>query len=459
MTSLAQSAEQLCRITVVGPTRRVDVALPVALPVAELFPSIARHAELDLRREPDWVLQRVGDKPLDLDNTLAAQSVLDGEVLYLRPRPQAAAPAEYDDVVDGVAEAVSKLPNRWQATMTRTLFLVAVAAALLIAAAGSLVSGPTVVEFAAAAAGVVLLTVAATVASRAAGDAQAAAMLGAGAVVVAVPCGLMFPRLLGMGGFPSGVGVLWAGVLAAVICVLVMTGVAVRVVHFGCALVVFVAVAAGGAAVVLGLTPARAAALVASVMFVFSVFAPINSARVVGLRLPTMPTDADALRAESSGIGSEELFARARRADKIFSAVFIATAVVTAGASGILAFADDWRVRLLLGVLAAASLVRSRIEGSVQQRFSAALAGVTACAALLIWVVWSAGPVGRAAVVVGVLVLAILLTVGSRLLVDKQLLPYWGRAADIAETLLAVAIVPILLWVLGAYSFARTLFG
>lgn len=459
MTSLAQSADQLCRITMVGPTRRVDVALPAALPVAELFPSIARHAELDLTREPDWILQRVGGAPLDLDNTLAAQSVLDGEVLYLRPRPQAAAPAEYDDVVDGVAEAVSGLPNRWQANMTRTLFLVAVAVALLVAAAGSLISGPTVVEFGAAAAGVVLLTAAATVASRAMGDEQAAALLGAGAVVVAVPCGLMLPRLFGVGGFPSGVGVLWAGVLAAVICVLVMTGAAVQIVHFGCALAVFVAVAAGGAAVVLGLTPAQTAALVASAMFVFSVLAPINSARAVGLRLPTLPTDTAALRAESSGIDGEELFARARRADQIFSAIFIATAVVTAGASGILAFADDWLARLLLGVLAAAFLVRSRIEGSVQQRFSAALAGVVGCAALLIWVMCSAGPVGRAAVVVGVLVLALLLTVGSRTLVDKQLLPYWGRAADIAETLLAVAIVPILLGVLGAYSFARTLLG
>ena len=46
---------ELCRITVVGPSRRVDIALPGYVPFADLFPAVARYAGLD---GPDVVAKR-----------------------------------------------------------------------------------------------------------------------------------------------------------------------------------------------------------------------------------------------------------------------------------------------------------------------------------------------------------------------------------------------------------------
>ena len=41
------SGADMCRITVVGPQKRVDLALPGYIPFAELFPAVARYAGLD----------------------------------------------------------------------------------------------------------------------------------------------------------------------------------------------------------------------------------------------------------------------------------------------------------------------------------------------------------------------------------------------------------------------------
>ena len=40
-------AADLCRVTVISPRKRVDLALPVHVPFAELFPGIALYAGLD----------------------------------------------------------------------------------------------------------------------------------------------------------------------------------------------------------------------------------------------------------------------------------------------------------------------------------------------------------------------------------------------------------------------------
>ena len=79
----------ICRITVIGPRRRVDIALPSDVPFADLFPEIVRFCGLDrsaLARAPGgWVLQRLGQRPFELSATPASTGLLDGELIYLRP--------------------------------------------------------------------------------------------------------------------------------------------------------------------------------------------------------------------------------------------------------------------------------------------------------------------------------------------------------------------------------------
>ena len=41
------AATDICRVTVVGPRKGVDLALPGDVPFAQLFPGIARFAGLD----------------------------------------------------------------------------------------------------------------------------------------------------------------------------------------------------------------------------------------------------------------------------------------------------------------------------------------------------------------------------------------------------------------------------
>src|SRR5438045_9306843 len=79
----------LCRVTVVGPARRVDIALPGYVPFADLFPAVARYAGLDgpeATSEPGgWVLQRLGEEPFSPAMTPTEAGLRDGEMIYLRP--------------------------------------------------------------------------------------------------------------------------------------------------------------------------------------------------------------------------------------------------------------------------------------------------------------------------------------------------------------------------------------
>jgi hypothetical protein len=85
-----------------------------------------------------------------------------------------------------------------------------------------------------------------------------------------------------------------------------------------------------------------------------------------------------------------------------------------------------------------------------------ALAG--AAPLLLGWVL-AAGPALRTNATLGLLVLAGLLLAAAHLLPGRRLLPYWGRAAEIIESLAAVAVLPVVLAVLDIYQYARALGG
>ncbi|MEV7023125.1 EsaB/YukD family protein, partial [Kitasatospora sp. NPDC093558] len=97
------------RVTVVTPDRRIDVALPEDLPLADLYPDVLRLARAT---QPDGVptgfhLVRRDGTVLDGGLSLAAQQVRDGDLLTLRPFAESLPPAVYDDVADAIAGAVA----------------------------------------------------------------------------------------------------------------------------------------------------------------------------------------------------------------------------------------------------------------------------------------------------------------------------------------------------------------
>jgi type VII secretion integral membrane protein EccD len=111
-------ADQYCRVTVVGPQRRVDIAIPANAPIVEYVMTIARlsgelYGDDDSDRgslPPAWSLALTGSRPLPLESSLADAGITDGSVLYLR---DAAAGEEDDPVVTDVEEAVVEAADRF----------------------------------------------------------------------------------------------------------------------------------------------------------------------------------------------------------------------------------------------------------------------------------------------------------------------------------------------------------
>ena len=67
----------LCRLTVCGPDTVVEVAVPAQAPLADLLPALVGYLGGDLAdaglEHGGWVLQRLGDAPLDEDRSVLAQ--------------------------------------------------------------------------------------------------------------------------------------------------------------------------------------------------------------------------------------------------------------------------------------------------------------------------------------------------------------------------------------------------
>ena len=89
-----------CRVTVVAPRARMDVALPLACTLAELIPQLVRLTGGPPQSGGDsigWSLARIGQGPFAPGLTVAAASIRDGEVLYLNPRARLEIPLLFDD--------------------------------------------------------------------------------------------------------------------------------------------------------------------------------------------------------------------------------------------------------------------------------------------------------------------------------------------------------------------------
>src|SRR6266702_4548581 len=192
------SGTDLCRVTVFGPRRRVDIVLPAYVPFAELFPTVLRYAGTDLAKaglaRGGWVLQRLGQPPFHPGMTPQQVGLRDGEMVYLRPRMSQLPQLAFDDVADVIATGVNEQPGRWGPPAARAMGLAGGAAALLAGAAALALSGPPwTLPSAAAAAVTVLLLVAATAVSRAGGDPGACAVIGYLALPYGMLAGLLAP--------------------------------------------------------------------------------------------------------------------------------------------------------------------------------------------------------------------------------------------------------------------------
>jgi hypothetical protein len=134
-------------------------------------------------------------------------------------------------------------------------------------------------------------------------------------------------------------------------------------------------------------------------------------------------------------------------------------AVLAVGATAVLAATGGTAGRLLVAVSAAVLLLRSRLFVALRQRVPALVAGLAGFAVLGSALVAGAGSAGLLGLVVVGCVAALLTVAAGTTYARRPVSPYLGRAADLADTVLVVSVVPVACAVLGLYDKARGLLG
>ncbi|GAA0326987.1 type VII secretion integral membrane protein EccD [Streptomyces polychromogenes] len=482
-----------CRVTVVAPDARVDVALPEDIALADVYPGLLR---LTGQGQPagapaGFHLVRRCGTVLDGARTLAAQQVLDGEVLALRPFAESLPPAVFDDVCDAVARAVARDRRRWSEDMLRGAGLAGCAVLLVLLGLVLWYADPVRHDVhglpgtIAATVGL-LLTAAAAVRARVHRDRGSAVTLGLGGLphLLIAGAALVAPA--------PGQGPGRLQFLLGCACVLVASAALTALTPDGDAPFVAAALlsATGTLAAFTALTTGASATAVAAVCAPAALglvsFLPALAARLA--RLPigydpphaTDPADGTPDRDDTAPYGDRPgerhpdpggaavdtgaVAARARRAHELLLGLAGGCAAVTVGAAAVLGASGNTWARLLALATGLAVLLRARLFRHTAQVVCALTAGLAALTLLVLGLALhtpAAGPAGpglrtlglSAAVAAGAALCAGI----SLVIPHRGLSPFWGRLLDLTEAAVLLCPVPLALAVLDVYGRARSL--
>ncbi|MFD3995998.1 type VII secretion integral membrane protein EccD [Streptomyces sp. NPDC058548] len=450
----------LCRLRFHGPEKVFELAVPSDVPLADLLPTIVGYAGTDLDEEAvehgGWVLQRLGEEPLDEERTPEALGLKDGVELHLRHRREALPPVHFDDLIDGIATGMQQRSDTWRPVITHHLTL----GLAMLALAGGLVlltlPGPLQLRMTAAAVTGGLLLLGASSASRAVGDAGAGTALGTAAVPYLALAGAMLPagdtdllpaQLLAGGSAAAGAAVLALAAVARSAPLFLAIG-----------LTAVLAVLAG-VITLFGVPFDHTAALLAVVVVVLGASAPGLAFRLSGLRLPPLPRTAEELQENIEPFPAEDVLDRSAVADNYLTAFHFSLGCTSLGCLTVLAGLDGWLAATLTAVLSLLLLLHARSVGSVWQRMALVVPGVAGLA--LLTADWAPSLTGeeRLLLLAGLTSLAALLAIASWTLPGRRLLPYWGRAADLLHSLMAFSLLPLALGLAGVFQLARGLTG
>ena len=472
-----------CRVTVVAPRMRLDIAVPHQVPLAHLLPTLLWHSGEQLAEQGvphgGWALQRVGEGPLDAAQTMAALGVRDGDILYLRTRENAAPAPLFDDTADAITTTLRERARRWSQGDTRVAALCAIGVLMTAgafalagaAAGGSWGSSPlastaksagallVIAVTAACVAGAALLGAAA--ASRAFGDASLATVIAIGALPYAFVAGLLaLPGLGAPAGRPAG-GFTAPAFLVGSTVFLIAAALGVAAVGQAASIVTggvaagFVGVAGGLLAVATTATGA-AAAVVSLVLIVTPVIAPI-AYRVAKLPRPVVPASPDELRQRAEPLNFADVPGRTVAADRVVGALVCATSAVAVIAVAVMLGQPGWAAPALAAVAAGLLLLRARLFSGIVPRAWLAGAGLL-CLVLLMWLEAGRWPTAAVAAV-AIAAAAACAPVAWAATARRRPSPPLARAVDLAELVATIATVPIALDLLGVFHAVRVLGG
>ncbi|THA59769.1 type VII secretion integral membrane protein EccD [Streptomyces sp. A0958] len=471
-----------CRVTVVTPDSRIDVALPEDIAAADIWPEILRLTgrPRTTTAPTGYHLVRLDGTVLDGDRTLAAQRVLDGELLTLRPFAASLPPPVFDDVADAIASAAGRDRHLWSDELLRGAAPAAGALLLLLAALVLWQTAPDRHDMhglpgaVAGTAGLLLITVAG-VRARVHADRATAAALGLGALplVLLAGSGLIAPDA---GRGPGRMQFL-LGCAAVLVASAVLTALAPRgdAPFVGAAFLAGAGALAAFAAILTEASATRTAAVCAPAALGLIAFLPGLSARFARLPIghtPPGPADplADTDPDPDSGprpapVDARLVADRARRGHELLLGLAGGCAGLVTAAAAVLGCSGTTWGRLLALAAGLALLLRARLFRYTAQVLCLLIAGTGALAAPVTGLALTrhgAGPapdirtIGLfAALAAG----AVLLTAAGATVPRKGLSPFWGRCLDLAESALLLSLVPLCLAVLDLFARARALTG
>ncbi|MFC4055594.1 type VII secretion integral membrane protein EccD [Actinomadura syzygii] len=457
----------LCRITVVGPSRRVDIALPSDATFAELYPTMLRYAGQNLAdaglAHGGWVLQKLDEAPFDPSSTPAQAGLRDGDLIYLRPRMAQIPDLVFDDVPDVVATAVKDRPGRWRNDSTRKFALGWGVAGLVVGSLTLLLAGPSWYAATAAAGGVALLLLIAAIAlSRALGDAGAGAALGYAALPYAFLAGVLGPagddKLGDIGSLNLAAG------FGAVVLAATIAGFAIAdglPVFYGAAIAALLGTANCAISLGFDMDAAGIAAITVTVALALTPLLPGVAFKMARVQLPPVPGSAEDLRRDTLMVDGQALLDRTAVADRFVTGGVSAIGLTALGAVVPLSLDGGWVSPTMCVVLSFALLLRARILRGRAQKLWLLVPGVAGLGTLALATALDTD--SQMMLMLGVLLPTLIVsgiaTGVGMWLPGNRLTPFWGRAGDILEIILVVALVPLALGVAGVFEYVRSVVG
>ncbi len=446
MSQAPSGASGLVRVTVTSGTRRVDLVLPGAVPVAELVPELARSVGLldAVTVYGGYHLVTQDGRALATDSGLTIQGVEDGGVITVAAGVDDEPPRVYDDVVEAMTDVVERDLRPWDAAAGRRTALWAAVLLLLVGAGSLLIQHGSDIAAAAAVVVAVVLVLGAVVLSRTQGETDAAVTVALMGCVYAAVAGLMLAWGSPLFGAPvaaAGGGALAAGLVAALGVAegrtLLLPPVVVGAVFLATGLVT--RASTYDPAVVL--TTALALVVIAGSVF------PWLALGATGTSVDQLFSSAD-ITHDPDAIDPSRVGADARVAHEILVAVsatvgvllvLVAPLAVSLGLAGTL-------VSILACVVVMLRTRQYRTGAEVLVGLASGVLGLVSTALSVLWLHPDWRPTA-----------AVALAVTGAVLLALTLMPQpgsvrRGRLGDVVETVALLALVPALVVATGLYS-------
>ncbi|MEJ3743614.1 type VII secretion integral membrane protein EccD [Actinomycetes bacterium KLBMP 9797] len=457
----------LARVTVAAPKRRMDVALPDNLVVAELLPHLLRHAGDDLGetgdRQGGWVLRRATGAILEPTRNLSVQGVRDGELLHLAPRRDDWPELAYDDVVEVIASGARRAGRSWGAAATRRGGLAVASVVLLLGLVVLVLSGPpwplpAGVGLALAAA----LAVLGIVLSRAFSDAAAGAVVAAAGLPYAFAGGALLAAPGDTGLFRLGASSLLLGSAALLVFSIIgYTGVAAIQRFFMAGLVISLSGLLAALLCMAGMGPAGAAAVTLTTVIGLLPGYPLIASWMGRLPVPELPDRPEDILEDRPVPKRSDVFAAVARATELLSGMLLAAGLVAAVAIVFLVTVDNsFSADLLSFAAAGALLLRARLFALPQQRVPLLVSGIAGLAVLMLGYALDIEGSGGRLLMLIVFVVVAAAVLGAGVIYSRRTpSPYLGRAADILDVLAIMALIPLACAVTGLFGAIQGMFA